>query len=306
MMDLKVVTDAKGGSFYRDHLPVIGDFGAAFRCTLAESVADDLFSASSMASSSQATLTGATSAANLDLMASGPSLDVAAGDRVRIDAALSVDVDLIRSLQTGHGGWNEAIVAAIGQCGTVEALDADGDAVVSFPPSGHRWTLNPALLNVVQRAPRSAAAVRDSPSHSRTLASPSSNSPQLPGNAVTTSSSAQFTSTSNSLASTCHSQSQPLSLAAAVSSASLSSQAQHTNRDDSEKNTFTSLASSSQSQSQSQSQLASQTAASAAQPVSFAVGDFVRISDEVEMVKTYQRGHGEWTDAMQHVSGTCS
>ena len=35
---------------------------------------------------------------------------------------------------------------------------------------------------------------------------------------------------------------------------------------------------------------------------SFKVGDFVRISDDLERVKTLQRGHGEWVDSMLPVN----
>ena len=32
------------------------------------------------------------------------------------------------------------------------------------------------------------------------------------------------------------------------------------------------------------------------------VGDFVKISSDVEKVKEYQEGHGDWVDSMIHVS----
>ena len=62
--DLKAVTDAKGGTFYRDHLPFLGEenhFGTG-------------------------------------------RFEV--GERVRID----VDVEVVKSLQHGHGGWSDGMV----------------------------------------------------------------------------------------------------------------------------------------------------------------------------------------------------
>ena len=35
------------------------------------------------------------------------------------------------------------------------------------------------------------------------------------------------------------------------------------------------------------------------------VGDFVKISSDVEKVKEYQTGHGEWVESMIHVSTEC-
>ena len=62
--DLKAVTDAKGGTFYRDHLPFIGE---------ENHLGTNRF-------------------------------DV--GERVRID----VDVEVVKSLQHGHGGWSDGMV----------------------------------------------------------------------------------------------------------------------------------------------------------------------------------------------------
>ena len=61
--DLKVVTDAKGGTFYRDHLPLLGE----------------------------------------EHHLETNRFDI--GDRVRID----VDVEVVKSLQHGHGGWSDGM-----------------------------------------------------------------------------------------------------------------------------------------------------------------------------------------------------
>ncbi len=60
--DVKVVTDAKGGGFYRDHLPLLGE-------EQRQRVVYEV------------------------------------GDKVRVD----LDLELVKSLQQGHGGWNDTM-----------------------------------------------------------------------------------------------------------------------------------------------------------------------------------------------------
>ncbi|XP_076440202.1 E3 ubiquitin-protein ligase MIB1-like [Babylonia areolata] len=105
MADLKVVNDAKGGSFYRDHLPLLGEQGPSSR--------------------------------------SGPC-GLAIGDQVNVD----LDLEIVQSLQHGHGGWTDGMFECLGTTGTVVGIDEDHDIVVSYP-SGNRWTFNPAVLTKV-------------------------------------------------------------------------------------------------------------------------------------------------------------
>ncbi|XP_013418712.1 E3 ubiquitin-protein ligase MIB1-like isoform X2 [Lingula anatina] len=105
MADLKVVNDAKGGSFYRDHLPLLGEAGAGSR--------------------------------------SGAS-GFAINDQVNVD----LDLEIVQSLQHGHGGWTDGMFECLGTTGTVVGIDEDHDIVVSYP-SGNRWTFNPAVLTKV-------------------------------------------------------------------------------------------------------------------------------------------------------------
>ncbi|XP_011445686.1 E3 ubiquitin-protein ligase MIB1-like isoform X2 [Crassostrea angulata] len=105
MADLKVVNDAKGGSFYRDHLPLLGEQGPGSR--------------------------------------SGPG-GLAIGDQVNVD----LELEIVQSLQHGHGGWTDGMFECLGTTGTVVGIDEDHDIVVSYP-SGNRWTFNPAVLTKV-------------------------------------------------------------------------------------------------------------------------------------------------------------
>lgn len=107
MVDLKCINDAKGGSYYRDHLPLLGE------------PSDDK---------------------------NGPH-DFRIGDSVNID----LDLEIVQSLQHGHGGWIEGMFECLATTGTVAEIDEDRDIVVSYP-TGNRWTLNPAVLTKVRRA----------------------------------------------------------------------------------------------------------------------------------------------------------
>ncbi|CAG7731706.1 unnamed protein product [Allacma fusca] len=103
MADLKVVNDAKGGTFYRDHLPLLGGEGPR---------------------------SGATR--------------IQVGDQVNID----LELDVVQSLQHGHGGWTDGMYECLGTTGNVVGIDEDRDIVVAYP-SGNRWTFNPAVLTKV-------------------------------------------------------------------------------------------------------------------------------------------------------------
>jgi len=102
MVDLKCLSDAKGISFYRDHLPLLGE---------------QLSSA----------------------MTSSHHWKI--GDDVRVD----LDIEVVQSLQQGHGGWTYGMVEALCSNGVVSGFDEDRDVIVSYP-SGNRWTFNPAVL----------------------------------------------------------------------------------------------------------------------------------------------------------------
>ena len=115
--DLKVVTDAKGGTFYRDHLPLLGE---------EHHMATDRFEV---------------------------------GERVRFD----VDIEVVKSLQHGHGGWSEGMMEVclslslflslalttvsftqcVGAVGTIVGIDQDHDVVVRYPSENRLETPRP-------------------------------------------------------------------------------------------------------------------------------------------------------------------
>ncbi|XP_058117166.1 E3 ubiquitin-protein ligase MIB1 [Anopheles ziemanni] len=103
MADLKVVNDAKGMTVYRDHLPLLGEYGPG----------------------------------------RGPH-NFQIGDQVTVD----LDIEIVQSLQHGHGGWTDGMYECLSTTGTVVGIDEDHDIVVAYP-SSHRWTFNPTVLTIV-------------------------------------------------------------------------------------------------------------------------------------------------------------
>nr|XP_053636988.1 LOW QUALITY PROTEIN: E3 ubiquitin-protein ligase mind-bomb-like [Cherax quadricarinatus] len=89
MADLKVVNDAKGGTVYRDHLPMLGEQNPG---------------------------------------RSGPH-GLAIGDQVNVD----LELEIVQSLQHGHGGWTDGMFECLGTTGTVVGIDEDHDIVVAYP-----------------------------------------------------------------------------------------------------------------------------------------------------------------------------
>ncbi|XP_076652455.1 E3 ubiquitin-protein ligase mind bomb 1 isoform X5 [Halictus rubicundus] len=67
------------------------------------------------------------------------------GDQVNVD----LELEIVQSLQHGHGGWIDVMFECLRTTGTVVGIDEDHDIVVSYP-SGNRWTFNPAVLTKVQ------------------------------------------------------------------------------------------------------------------------------------------------------------
>jgi E3 ubiquitin-protein ligase mind-bomb len=61
------------------------------------------------------------------------------GDLVNID----LDLEIVQSLQHGHGGWTDGMFETLTTTGTVCGIDEDHDIVVQYP-SGNRLVI---LLN---------------------------------------------------------------------------------------------------------------------------------------------------------------
>jgi len=70
---------------------------------------------------------------------------------------VDLELEIVQSLQHGHGGWTDGMFECLGTTGTVVGIDEDHDIVVSYP-SGNRWTFNPAVLTKVAVAAPSGGA----------------------------------------------------------------------------------------------------------------------------------------------------
>ncbi|XP_073842665.1 E3 ubiquitin-protein ligase mind bomb 1 isoform X2 [Musca autumnalis] len=66
------------------------------------------------------------------------------GDKVTVD----LDLEIVTSLQHGHGGWTDGMFECLNNVGIVVGIDEDHDIVVGYN-SGNRWTFNPAVLTKV-------------------------------------------------------------------------------------------------------------------------------------------------------------
>ncbi|CAF1467538.1 unnamed protein product [Rotaria sp. Silwood1] len=124
MVDLRSVTPGKGGYYYPEHAPLLGE---------------TYYSREHLSSG----------------LTSEISQQFQVGDYVNID----LELEIVQSLQHGHGGWTDNMFECLGTTGMVQSLDEDHDVVVVYP-SGNRWTLNPALLTRVELTPEQQTAMQ--------------------------------------------------------------------------------------------------------------------------------------------------
>lgn len=128
-----MVNDAKGQTVYRDHLPLLGEQGPGRTGPHGLQIGDQVN--------------------GLFFIPVICLLHAKICKKLIIFLYLQVNVDLeleiVQSLQHGHGGWTDGMFECLGTTGTVVGIDEDHDIVVSYP-SGNRWTFNPAVLTKVQ------------------------------------------------------------------------------------------------------------------------------------------------------------
>ncbi|XP_066147200.1 E3 ubiquitin-protein ligase MIB2 [Euwallacea fornicatus] len=111
--DIKCVEPSSGGTYYPEHLPVLGQ--------------------------------------NVELAVSKPircgPLPFTVGDRVQV----SVSVDQLKLMQQGHGGWNPRMADYVEKLGIVHRVTDKGDIRVNFDGCSNRWTLNPSSLTKIDK-----------------------------------------------------------------------------------------------------------------------------------------------------------
>uniref|UniRef100_A0A672HXK6 E3 ubiquitin-protein ligase MIB2 n=1 Tax=Salarias fasciatus TaxID=181472 RepID=A0A672HXK6_SALFA len=104
-VDLKYVSDGQGGFYYKDHLPKLGEH------------------------------------AELQRQESADGHSFQQGDKVKC----LLEVDILRQMQEGHGGWNPKMAEYICRIGTVHRITDRGDVRVQYS-NNIRWTFHPGAL----------------------------------------------------------------------------------------------------------------------------------------------------------------
>ncbi|TRY64654.1 hypothetical protein DNTS_034849 [Danionella cerebrum] len=107
-VDLKYVSDGQGGFYYREHLPRLGEH------------------------------------AELQRQDSADSRSFQQGDKVKC----LLEVEILRQMQEGHGGWNPKMAEYISRMGTVHRITDRGDVRVQYS-NNIRWTFHPGALTKV-------------------------------------------------------------------------------------------------------------------------------------------------------------
>ncbi|KAG3281915.1 E3 ubiquitin-protein ligase MIB2 isoform X4 [Ictidomys tridecemlineatus] len=103
-VDLKCIGEAAGGFYYKEHLPRLGK------------------------------------PAELQRRVSADGQPFQRGDKVKC----LLDIDVLRDMEEGHGGWNPRMAEALGRIGKVVKVFGDGNLRVAV--GGQRWTFSPSCL----------------------------------------------------------------------------------------------------------------------------------------------------------------
>ena len=65
---------------------------------------------------------------------------------------VAVDLETLKVLQLGHGGYSPKMADIVGRKGRVHRITEKGDIRVQYPghpPQEHRWAINPAALRLL-------------------------------------------------------------------------------------------------------------------------------------------------------------
>uniref|UniRef100_A0A670YWR6 E3 ubiquitin-protein ligase MIB2 n=1 Tax=Pseudonaja textilis TaxID=8673 RepID=A0A670YWR6_PSETE len=143
-VDLKCITEASGGFYYKEHLPKLGkpaelqkkesteghpfQHGDKVKCLLDIDILREMQEGHG-----------------------GWNPKMAELNTFWVDDVVRVidDMETVKQLQAGHGEWTDEMTAILGHIGKVIKIFGDGDLRVSF--SSQSWTFNPACLTAYQR-----------------------------------------------------------------------------------------------------------------------------------------------------------
>ncbi len=65
---------------------------------------------------------------------------------------VTVDLDTLKVMQQGHGGFHAKMADIVGRKGRVHRITEKGDIRVQYPghpPQEYRWAINPAALRIL-------------------------------------------------------------------------------------------------------------------------------------------------------------
>ncbi|XP_021361019.1 E3 ubiquitin-protein ligase MIB2-like isoform X2 [Mizuhopecten yessoensis] len=181
-VDLKYISAANGPSYYKEHLPVLGEFpdivtsgGVQCQFKVGDKVKVDLEADILKAMQEghggwnprMAEYIGKvgsvhriTDRGDVRVQYEGCSnrwtFHAGALTKVHLFALndivkISQDIHIVKELQKGHGEWSENMRPALGKTGRVLKVYPDGDLRVSVS-AGQTWTLNPASCTLAQHA----------------------------------------------------------------------------------------------------------------------------------------------------------
>ncbi|XP_066603887.1 E3 ubiquitin-protein ligase MIB2 isoform X2 [Prorops nasuta] len=129
-VDLLYVEDTSNGTYYKDHLPLLGRPYPLISDS--ENNSTPLVSTGSVSISSPGHITF-----NIN-------------DKVKV----LLEVDTLKEMQEGHGGWNPRMADYIGKIGIVHRITDKGDVRVEYEGCNNRWTFHPGALTKVTTEPK--------------------------------------------------------------------------------------------------------------------------------------------------------
>ncbi|XP_018058447.1 PREDICTED: E3 ubiquitin-protein ligase MIB2 [Atta colombica] len=124
-VDLCYVEEANAGIYYKEHLPLLGQ---------------PVLTVSDNGNGTTPTKSGVTG-----ITSSPHPLMFNVGDKVKV----LMEVDTLKEMQDGHGGWNPRMAEYIGKIGIVHRITDKGDIRVQYEGCHNRWTFHPGALTKV-------------------------------------------------------------------------------------------------------------------------------------------------------------
>ncbi|KAL2738045.1 E3 ubiquitin-protein ligase MIB2-like isoform X3 [Vespula squamosa] len=125
-VDLCYIEEATAGTYYKEHLPLLGQPVIVYPDSRNDSILNRGSTPNVVVSSLR-------------------HLTFNIGDKVKV----LIQVEALKEMQDGHGGWNPRMAEYIGKIGTVHRVTDKGDIRVQYEGCNNRWTFHPKALTKV-------------------------------------------------------------------------------------------------------------------------------------------------------------